>query len=110
MTQRYLVHDEPVSGPATHAIVFGVGTYPHLNGGSGMLTPDHDGMGQLSSPPISAHEFAAWLIGSFNHPSKPLSTVALLVSATAPEKFKNPRSSKLYDVEPATSEISTQLD
>jgi Caspase domain len=104
MTQRFLVHEKAVAGPATHAIIIGVGAYPHLNGGTpGGLTPDHDGMGQLSSPPISARMFADWLIRSFNHPDKPLATVALLVSAAAKEKFVNPATDAAYDVEPATA-------
>ena len=107
MTQRFLVHDEPVAGPATHAIVLGVGAYPHLNGGTGRLTQDHDGMGQLSSPPISARAFADWLIRSFNHPGKPLSTVALLVSAAAAERFENPRTHSIHDIEPATSQTAS---
>lgn len=104
MLQRFLVHELAIAGPATHAIVIGVGNYPYLNGGTGLLTPDHDGMGQLSSPPISARMFADWLIRSFHHPQKPLSTIALLVSAASPEKFDNPRTNDSYDIEQATSE------
>src|ERR1700738_23120 len=104
MTQRFLIHEQAIAGPATHAIVIGVGNYPHLNGGTGELAPDHDGMGQLSSPPISARMFADWLIRSFSHPQKPLSTVALLVSAASTEQFDNPRTNESYNIEPATSE------
>jgi hypothetical protein len=107
MPRRFLVHDEPVVGPATHVIVLGVGAYPHLNGGTGALTPDHDGMGQLSSPPISARAFANWLIRSFQHPGKPLSTVALLISAPSPERFENPRTHQVHDVERATSHTAS---
>jgi Caspase domain len=106
MTQRFLVHEKAVAGPATHAIVIGVGAYPHLNGGTGALTPDHDGMGQLSSPSVSARMFATWLIRSFSHPGKPLSTVALLASSAAAEKFENPTTNETHDVEPATSEVT----
>ena len=38
MPQPFLVHDVAVAGPATHALVIGVGDYPHLNGGSGQRT------------------------------------------------------------------------
>jgi Caspase domain len=107
MPERFLVHDERVAGPATHVVVLGVGAYPHLNGGTGALTPDHDGMGQLSSPPISARAFADWLIRSFHHPGKQLSTVALLVSAAAPERFENPRTHSFHDVERATSQTAS---
>src|SRR5688572_29148314 len=72
MPESFLVHDAGVGGPATHALVIGVGAYPHLNGGSGRLSPQHDGMEQLTSPPISARQFASWLMSEFNHPQKPL--------------------------------------
>ena len=42
----------------THALVIGVGDYPHLNGGSNARTEHHDGMEQLTSPPIPARLFA----------------------------------------------------
>jgi hypothetical protein len=103
-----LVHDVAVAGPATYAIVIGVGDYPHLNGGTSAITPDHDGMGQLSSPPVSADMLASWLIRSFNHPEKPLSTVTLLVSAATAARFENPVTNQIYDVEPATSETAIE--
>ena len=62
MPQPFLVHDVAVAGPATHALVIGVGDYPHLNGGSEKRTEQHDGMEQLTSPPISARLFASWLM------------------------------------------------
>jgi Caspase domain len=108
MAQRFLVHEEPVSGPGTHAIVIGVGAYPHLNGGTDALTSDHDGMGQLSSPPISARKVASWLIESFANPEKPLSTVALLLSEATVEKFENPKTHVAYDVEPATADAASE--
>jgi hypothetical protein len=106
---QFLVHDEPAAGPATHVIVIGVGAYPHLKDGTGALTPDHDGMGQLSSPPISARAFADWVIRSFHHPAKPLSTVALLVSAKNSEPFQNSRTGRFYEeIAPATSEMVSE--
>ena len=62
MAQPFLVHDAAVAGPATHALVIGVGDYPHLNGGTKKRTDQHDGMEQLTSPPISARQFASWLL------------------------------------------------
>jgi len=73
-----IVYEKPVNGPATHAIVIGVGDYPHLPGG---------GMGQLKSPPYSAHDLARWLIEKYNCPAKPLASVSLLVSAATASPF-----------------------
>jgi hypothetical protein len=91
MAHSFLVHDVPVSGPATHALVIGAGAYPHLSGGTKRLTDDHDGMGQLTSPPISSRMFAAWLMEFFHHPDKQLATVSLLVSESKSIPFVNPR-------------------
>lgn len=90
MVEPFLIHDLAVAGPATHALVIGVGAYPHLNGGSGKRTVDHDGMEQLTSPPISAREFASWLISEFHHPDKPLASVALLLSEANSAPFFDP--------------------
>lgn len=94
--ERYLVLDENLhSFPVTHALVIGVGAYPHLIGGSDRLSPHHDGMGQLTSPPVSARSFAEWLISQHNNPGKPLSTVALLLSEADPKPFTNPKSGEM---------------
>lgn len=68
------------AGPATHAIVIGVGTYPWLLGGSRARPASAEGMGQLASPPRSAIAFAEWVRDSHLDPSAPLATVDLLVS------------------------------
>lgn len=88
---RYLVHQTKSAAPATHAIVIGAGDYPHLLNGSDRLSDHHDGMGQLSSPPISARAVAEWLIGSYNNPDKPLDSVALLLSESNATDFVNPK-------------------
>lgn len=102
--EPFLVHDVAVAGPATHALIIGVGAYPHLNGGAGKRTADHDGMEQLTSPPVSAREFAAWLVSEFHHPDKPLASVALLLSEAAPTPFVDPTDgAKIFAVAEATS-------
>jgi Caspase domain len=100
MAERFLVHEVSDKGKAaTHAIVIGVGDYPHLpRGSSKQKTKDHEGMPQLTSPPISARKFAAWLIRSFEHPEKPLATVSLLLSERKPKPFVNPRTNKSWNV------------
>ena len=108
MLEPFLVHEQPVAGPATHAMIIGVGDYPHLNGGTGPLTADHDGMGQLSSPPLSARAIASWLLTSFHHPQKPLSTISLLLSEPGASAFDNPRTNVAHVVRRATSASADQ--
>jgi hypothetical protein len=87
----FVVFEEAVKGPAIHALVIGVGAYPHLPGGGSPLTPHHDGMGQLTSPPISARRMAAWLIGSLSHRYKRLASVSLLLSESTRKPLNIPR-------------------
>jgi hypothetical protein len=96
------VHQRAVDGPATHAIVIGVGDYPHLAGGQGALSPHHDGMGQLTSPPVSARRIAHWLIDKLDDPAKPLASVALLLSERRRRPFRNPATRVETAVQPAT--------
>jgi hypothetical protein len=106
MPQPFLVHDVAVAGSSTHALVIGVGAYPHLNGGlPGKRTEQHDGMEQLSSPPISARAFASWLMSeNFRHPTKPLASVALLLSEAVPAPFVDPKNpAKKFDITLADS-------
>lgn len=98
MSERFLVHEARVKGPATHAIVIGVGAYPHLLDGKKALTPDHENLEQLTSPPVSARALAAWLIDSFDHPDKPLATVSLLVSEAKPKPFVTGKRSQKLEV------------
>ena len=96
-----LVHLEPAATPGTHALVVGIGRYPNLLGGD---TPSQrsDGMKQLSSPPISARAFATWLIEEYHHTTKPIASVALLLSELAPGPFDNAKAGTSGDVLEAT--------
>jgi len=76
--------------PAAHAIVIGVGDYPHLVGGTGSQTPRNGGLRQLSSPPVSAHAFATWLLDEFNNPGAPLASLSLLISDADNRDFTHP--------------------
>ena len=69
-------------GPRAHALVMGVGCYPHLENG---ITPRPDtmGLGQLTSPPVSALRIAEWLKNDYNNPAAQLGTLNLLVSDPA---------------------------
>lgn len=83
--------DADLAGPATHALVIGVGDYPFLPGGSGgHRTPHDDGMRQLSSPPVSARRVVDWLIESFDNPDRPLATVELLLADAADDGYRPP--------------------
>ena len=74
----------PVAGPGLHALVIGVGSYRHLPGGTGRELPDpldFAGLGQLTSPPVSARRLAEWLSGASHELWRvPLASVDLLVT------------------------------
>ena len=89
--------------PATHAIVIGVGKYPHLNGGTGILTTLDGGLNQLSSPPESAREVVTWLLDNFNNIDRPLASVSLLISEKdSPQPFAHPRLAAPFTPKEAT--------
>lgn len=96
-----VVHSEVGAVPGTHALVIGVGHYQHLGGGE-QPTADPDGMRQLSSPPVSAREFADWLLREYRNPRVPLASLALLLSESAPTPFQNPRTGESAEVATAT--------
>lgn len=75
------VFSKKVKGPATHAIVIGVGHYAYLpGGGGGHVVENSEDMSQLSSPPQSARELARWLIEHYESPTRPLASVRLLIA------------------------------
>ncbi len=95
----FIVHKKEIAHPATHALVIGVGNYPFLIGGIKEKTADFvDGMGQLSSPPVSARAFADWLISEHDNLEKPLGTVSLLLSAADDAIYKNPITTEEFSV------------
>ncbi|MET9897250.1 caspase family protein [Streptomyces sp. NPDC006446] len=97
-----VIHLEEDTGlPRTHALVIGVGKYPHLAGGEAPVA-DPDGMRQLSSPPLSARALAHWLLAEYNDPARPLGSVALLLSEEQPAPFADPRTRTAHDVDAAT--------
>lgn len=102
MPGSFLVEERQVRGPATHAIVIGVGQYPHLIGGGRRQVADPEGMAQLTSPPVSARTLATWLIDKLRYPAKPLATVALLTSERRSKRFPNSRTGRDVPVAPAT--------
>lgn len=79
-----LVHlDDGVAGPATHALVIGIGEYPYLlGGGAEPKAIRHENMRQLTSPPISARAVTDWLLGPFHNPDRPLKSVELVLGSS----------------------------
>jgi hypothetical protein len=100
---RFVVHETAAPGAATHALVIGVGSYPHLLGGKKRLCDDNEGLGQLTSPPVSARAFADWLIQHFSNPAKPLASVALVLS----EEANVVRGAVSSYIHPRTGRVST---
>lgn len=73
--------DRPADHMGVHAVVIGIGHYPHLPGGGGERYADHEGMVQISSPPHSAQQIAKWLFDTYlNDPNLPLRSLHLLES------------------------------
>lgn len=66
---------ERADGPALHALVIGVGHYPHM---------DPPG---LTSAADSALAFARWIAEHHQNPDCPVGTIELLVSGAAPASF-----------------------
>lgn len=96
-----VIHVAEHSGaPHTHALVIGVGRYPHLAGGEAPV-PDSDGMRQLSSPPLSARALATWLLAEYDDPEHPLGSVDLLLGEEDPRPFKDPRTGHTHEPGPA---------
>jgi hypothetical protein len=104
MASPFVVEERKFPGAATHAIVIGVGRYPHLPGGGEPPVKGAGAMKQLTSPPISARRFADWLISSYDYPDKPLGSVALLVSEKDPKLYVNPKTGAEMQLEVPTIE------
>jgi len=91
-------------GAATHALIIGVGTYPHLLGGNGPTLADTQGLGQLTSPPVSACALADWLIGRFTNAERPLGSVRLLASIDAANQQNGGVAPRIDAIEQAANE------
>lgn len=73
---------DATDGPGTHVFIVGVGKYPHFKGGSGPETTQHKGMGQLTSPPVSAMKMLEWADTTLHNPQAPLKSIEVLISQT----------------------------
>lgn len=96
------------TGAGTHVFVIGVGNYPYLVGGSNRLASNPLGLGQLTSPPVSARTLTDWFLApltnataaGFNNNSAPLASLEALISDTAPMTLSSPQGE--VQVAPAT--------
>ncbi|MCC8969762.1 hypothetical protein [Bradyrhizobium brasilense] len=85
-----LVYDRQVAGPATHAFVIGVGSYPYAKPGLSSFGPNTplalSNVPDLDSAPVGAKLFCDWLIDHADGLPAPLGSVHLALSAppTAP--------------------------
>src|ERR1035437_3878017 len=92
----------PAGQPQTHALVIGVGDYPHLRRGPLFATQPANvtfGLGQLTSSVASAQEFANWLRTNLSNPAAPLGSVELLLS---PTNYQQPGATPVQQVDAAT--------
>lgn len=97
------VFEDAAARPGTHALVIGVGGYPHLIGGERSDAPASFGLKQLSSPPVSARAFADWLLTRFHNPGAPLASLRLLISEDSrPASHTSPRDGAARTVEMPT--------
>jgi hypothetical protein len=96
-----LLFDDQSDQPGAHLLVIGVGAYPHLPDGTVADFPEHEGMGQLTSTPISAQKVAEWFLGVYRNDEKPLRSVEVVVSATRPLKLRAP-TGRRRTIAPAT--------
>lgn len=75
------------AGPGTHVFIIGVGDYPHLKDGSKVAAADHRGMGQITSPPVSALELLKWVDTTLNNPDAPLRSIEVLISQVGQAEY-----------------------
>jgi hypothetical protein len=91
MYDKSLLFAAPAAHPQTHALVIGVGDYPHLKGGIGRTSEAAEGMGQLTTAPASARAFIKWLVssGGYNNPERPLGSLRVLLSEPSPRTLQD---------------------
>ena len=92
---------QQTAGPGTHVFLIGVGDYPHLKDGSGVTSTNHRGMGQITSPPVSAMEMLRWVDTNLNNPEAPLKSIEVLISQVAPAQYTD-SAGLSQQIDPAT--------
>lgn len=105
MAHSFLIYeDNTVAGSGTHVLLIAASHYPYLIGGEGpFLSEDNDGMKQLTSPSFSARELVKWFLDTpYNNHTKPLASIALLLSERNVPAFTHPRATNENAVDSAT--------
>lgn len=69
-----------LSGPRLHAIIIGVGDYPHLKGGAPNAFGTNFGLQQLTTTVLTATRIAAWLLSEYKNDDVPLGSIELFLS------------------------------
>lgn len=101
------VFSSPQPGAATRALVIGVGHYPALPDGGGPQFVRPEGMRQLQSPPVSAREFARWLIENYQSNDRPLASVRLLISEPSDSGFQYSVAGQATAADPQQADFAT---
>jgi hypothetical protein len=92
--------DPALAGKAgTYAVIVGVSSYAHLDGGTGPVAAETYGLGQLAVSARTAYSLFEWLGSQYRYEASPLAACWLLLSPTHVETALWP---KLKDAEPAT--------
>ena len=77
--------DVVTGAPRLHALVIGVGDYPHLNGGSSKdLAADPLGLNQITTPRFTAPAIATWLKDSYKNSACEIGSLEVVISPSAP--------------------------
>ncbi|SMX43947.1 caspase family protein [Maliponia aquimaris] len=109
-----LVFERPSEAPQTHAIVIGVGHFPHLDGTNAELMKELRTVDGVTSPPNNARAIATWLIAAADRLVPPLSSVELLISekdgsvAQFPRAAHTPAARQSDDVDRATGDNASK--
>ncbi|MBJ7410395.1 MAG: hypothetical protein JHD15_08530 [Phenylobacterium sp.] len=96
MSDPSLVHEVAGPGRRTHVLLIGIGAYDHLGGGTGPPATYPLGLGQLTSPPVSARALADWFVQSFECEDRPLGSVRLVLSEPTPVSWQHPVTGVIY--------------
>lgn len=95
MTTVYI--NDQLGNPGTHVLIVGIETYPYLADGAKARDKTF-GMGQLTSPAISAKAMAFWFmaplidpaLAGFHNATSPLASVEILIGAKRRQSVKTP--------------------
>ena len=88
-----------LSGPRLHALIIGVGDYPHLVAGAPNAFNTNFGLQQLTTTVFTAKRIAKWLATEYHNPDVPLGSIELFLSPS--QEVERPDGTKVQ-IEDAT--------